>query len=236
MSQIQIVIKQIIKYKKIGIFIPVFFILTSITNAQTHEIGLGVGAFNYSGQLSPVYNPIFFRPAGTVFYRYNPTPVIALRSGLYFGRLYAEDKGNNPVPALRDASFATTIVEASAIVEYNFLNYRALDDPIKFSPYLAGGLGFFLSKNSTSGGGESFQVCMPMGMGIKYKLGKQINLGAELIARRTFTNNLDGVGNLVINNHQTADSYRKDWYYYTAVNISYTFYDVKCPQKQKFKF
>ena len=233
MSKIQIVIKLIIHSKKIGILIPVFFILIGTAKAQTHELGLGVGAFNYSGQLSPVYNPVFLRPGGTIFYRFNPTPVIALRSGLYFGQLYAADKGKNPVPALRNASFQSPITEASAIVEYNFLNYRALNDPVRFSPYLAGGLGVFMISNQ---GGHSISVCMPMGVGVKYKLGKQINIGAELIARKTFTDNLDGYGSYSINNHETADLFNKNWYYYTAVNISYTFYDVKCPQKVKFKF
>jgi len=234
MSKIQIVISKLIKLKKIGIFIPVFFIIT-LASAQTHEIGAGLGGLNYSGQLSPGYNPLFLRPAVSAFYRNNVTPVIALRSGIYFGTLYATDNNKTPVPAVRDGLFKSALSEISEIVEYNFLNYRALNDPVRFSPYLAGGLGFFVS-SSFYGGGRQFQVCMPMGVGVKYKLGKQFNLGAEIVARKTFTNNLDGYGSKVINGHETADIFNKDWYYYTSVNISYTFYDVKCPQRVQFKF
>jgi len=235
MSEIQIVVKNIPHLvKKIGILIPVFFILIQSSLAQTHEIGAGIGAFNYSGELSPVYNPVFYRPGGTLFYRFNPTPVIALRTGFYFGNLYAKDSGKNPLPELRDASFHTSIEELSVIVEYNFLNYRALNDPVKFSPYLAGGLGMFVSSSYQYG--NSFNACIPLGIGIKYKLGKQFNLGAELIARKTFTDNLDGISSDIINNHETANFFDKDWYYYTGINISYTFYDVKCPQRLKFKY
>jgi len=235
MSQIQVIISKLIKHIKIGMFVPVFFIIIGAANAQTHEFGAGIGAFNYSGQLSPNYNPVFYRPAFSLFYRHNTTPVIALRSGIYLGQLYAADNSKNPVPALRDGVYKAYLSEISEIVEYNFLNYRALNDPVKFSPYLAGGLGFFVN-SAFYGGGRQFEVCMPMGVGIKYKLGKQINLGAEIIARKTFTNNLDGYGTKVINNHETADIFNKDWYYYTSINISYTLYDVKCPQPIKFKF
>src|SRR6185312_10951262 len=148
-----------------------------------------------------------------------------------FGNLYAKDSGKNPVPTLRDASFHTSIEELSVIVEYNFLNYRALNDPVKFSPYLAGGLGMFISNSYQNG--HSFNACIPLGIGIKYKLGKQINLGAEIIARKTFTDNLDGVGSYTISGHETANLFDNDWYYYTGFNISYTFYDVQCPQRLK---
>jgi hypothetical protein len=68
-----------------------------------------------------------------------------------------------------------------------------------------------------------------MGMGIKYRASRRINLGFELVARKTFTDKLDGVDSYYIGVHQTANPNTNDWYYVTAITLSYTVYSVVCP-------
>ena len=71
---------------------------------------------------------------------------------------------------------------------------------------------------------------MPVGVGIKYALSEFINLGLEVGARKTFTDRLDQLHDqtsLLVNRHD------QDWYYYSGVSLSYTFYKIRCPEPYK---
>jgi hypothetical protein len=223
--------------KKIGKYIfPIFFVFLSfpqiskgqknIAGAGLHEIGVGIGALNYSGDLSPGFNFSFYRPGGMVFYRFNVSPVVSLRASMMFGAIHAnESKIQDPVHQSRNLSFSAPISEFAAAAEYNFFNYRIKKEEYRYSPYLTGGLAVY---NSTYTGG--YQVAIPLGAGIKYRLNKRINLGMEFVARKTFTDDLDGISSYFNPIHQTSNPHNTDWYYYTGFSISWTSYSVICPK------
>lgn len=223
--------------KKIGkYFFPIFFVLLinpsiskgqkNIAGAGLHEIGAGLGALNYTGDLSPGFNFSFFRPAGTVFYRYNVSPVVSLRASLLAGNLHAdESKLNDPIHLVRKKKFSTQLTEFAATVEYNFFNYRPKKEVYRYSPYLTGGLAVYNVQ-----GIDGFQVSVPMGVGLKYRVNKRINFGAELVARKTFTDKLDGINSNHVGNHQTINPFDKDWYYYAGFSLSWTAFSVICPK------
>jgi hypothetical protein len=214
---------------------PIFFVLLlipfksegqkNIAGAGLHEFGLGLGAFNYTGELSPGFNFSFFRPGGMLFYRYNASPVVSLRFALSGGSIHAnEAKLLDPVHQARKIKFSSQITEFAATVEYNFFNYRPKKEVYRYSPYLTTGLAMFNSKNT---GG--LQVAIPMGLGLKYRLNKRINIGLELVARKTFTDKLDDIDSYFVGPHQTANPNDKDWYYYAGLSISWTSFSVICP-------
>src|SRR6185369_7850853 len=60
--------------------------------SQRSELGFGIGAFNYSGDLVRTYSVLDMRPAGTVFYRNNISKVVSFRTSLTVGKLAASDK------------------------------------------------------------------------------------------------------------------------------------------------
>jgi hypothetical protein len=225
--------------KKIGNFFPIFFALLITINTakgQKNEIGISLGAFNYTGELSPGYNVINYRPAGSFFYRLNISPVIALRASLHAGYVHAnEENSSNPVSSLRGLYFTTFLNEVAVMAEYNFFNYRGRKEDRRLSPYLTGGIGVFNSQkrhgSSVVSKNDYVVICIPVGFGLKYKLSRQLNLGFEFVARKTYTDRLDGVSSSHVGPHETANLFDKDWYYYTGITLSYTFYGVKCPDR-----
>src|SRR5688572_26264895 len=96
------------------------------TLTQKSEIGGGIGTFNYSGDLVRVYNPSFSQPALTAFYRNNISSVVSFRAGITGGKLRANDN-KHPIDAFassRGYSFNITLIEASTVFEYHFLDWR----------------------------------------------------------------------------------------------------------------
>jgi hypothetical protein len=224
--------------KKIGNQFPIFFallIIFSSAKGQKNEVGFSIGGFNYTGEVSPNYNVLNYRPAGSLFYRLNFSPVVALRASIHFGYIHADEKKSSmPVSSARAAAFTTFISEAALMAEYNFFNYRGRKDDRRLSPYLTAGIGFFNSKKkkaTNTSTNEYIVMCIPVGIGLKYKLSRQMNLGFEFVARKTYTDQIDGISSSFLGKHETANIFDKDWYYYIGATLSYTFYGVKCPER-----
>ena len=224
-----------------------FFCLSA--NAQnTSEIGIGLGATNYRGELSPGYQFQNNRPALTAFYRRDVSVPITSRGGITAGFLRADDgnvEGLNggvpPVQNYRQANTKGSLLEASAVVEYNFLDYHYRTDKIHFTPYLFAGLAAFYANTTTVTNNSALQnsfnrdggmlgFAIPAGVGFKYALSQHWNLGLEVGVRKTFTDKLDHLSDqdpLLVNPHD------QDWYYYNGLSLSYTFFRIPCPDQYK---
>ena len=209
---------------------------------------MGLGGTNYKGEVSPQYQFSNNRPAFTAFYRRDVSVPITLRGALTAGQLRADDAdvtGVNgstaPLPAFRQSSTRGGVVELSAVVEYNFLDYHDRDNKVHFTPYLfAGVAGYYASMSTTSGNaalGDDFRknggglgFAIPLVVCFKFALSQHINLGLEVGARKLFTDELDHLSQqtpVLVNSHD------QDWYYYNGVSVSYTFYKIRCPQQYK---
>ncbi|WMJ72569.1 DUF6089 family protein [Cytophagaceae bacterium ABcell3] len=227
--------------KKIGKFIlPIFFALIAFSaNGQKNEIGISLGALNYTGEYAPRFDVLNYRPGGMVFYRRNFSPVFTLRGSIMTGRIKGSDEGaQDPVPAARDGEFHNNITEAAIMAEYNFLDFRRYKDRRRFAPYLTAGLAIFNYQRAYPGTairGGAVNPSIPIGIGIKYKLTKTVNLNAEFVARKTFTDYLDNISDTYADGYskQLANPHLNDWYYYTGFSISYTFYGIACPEFQR---
>lgn len=224
--------------KKIGKYVfPIFFALwinpilsfgqKNTAGAGLHEFGVGIGGINYTGELADGYYLKNYRPGGMIFYRFNISPVVSLRGSLLGGAMGANEKKNpDPVPQVRQGKFSSQLTELALTFEYNFLNYRPVKNDIyKFSPFFTAGLCAFNTK--TAGG---FQVGVPIGVGLKYNAGHYLNFGFEMVARKTFTDKLDGIKESEVATHHFVNPFDKDWYYYTGISISWTIYSVECPK------
>lgn len=224
------------------------FFCASSSAQNTSEVGIGLGATNYRGEISPEYQLQNNRPALTAFYRRDVSVPITLRGGLTAGFLRAADDNvngvNGGVPPLqnyRQANMKGGLAEASAVVEYNFMNYHYRTDKVHFTPYLFAGIAAFYANTTTttnnpalSGAfnrkGAMLGFAIPAGVGFKYALSEHINLGLEVGVRKAFTDQLDHLGDqdeLLVNPHD------QDWYYYSGVNLSYTFFKIRCPDQYK---
>ena len=224
------------------------FLCATAIAQNTSEIGIGIGATNYRGEISPDLQLQNSRPAFTAFYRKDVSVPITLRGGFMVGLLRADDgnvEGVNggvpPLQAYRQTNTKGSVWEASAVVEYNFLDYHHRTDKVHFTPYLFAGIaGFYANTttvtnnsaltNSFNQDGSMLGLAIPAGAGIKYALSQHINLGLEVGVRKTFTDQLDHLSEqdpLLVNPHD------QDWYYYSGVSLSYTFFKIRCPDLYK---
>ena len=106
---------------------------------------------------------------------------------------------------------------------------------------MTGGLAIFGSGPDTKSNAQpeefdsqGITFAIPFGVGVKFILGRNWNLGTEFVARKTFTDYLDGISKGNMGGKSTGNPLDDDWYYYTGISISYTIYGVNCPQQLKY--
>lgn len=221
-------------------------------SAQRHEIGLGLGASFYSGDMVNYVNPSFARPAGQIFYRNNISPVVALKGGVGVHQLHASDISapRDALAEIRAWEFTTTLIDAEINFEYHFLNFRGRRKEVNWTPYFFTGLGaFFFADVTPIVPGTSIPAVQPMipfGFGFKWDVRHNVSLGFQVAARYTFTDYLDGMGDEplsmidannpppnvtegAIKDVRFGDFSRFDQYFFASFSISYIFYSIPCP-------
>ncbi len=224
-------------------------------SAQKYEIGGGIGGAVYSGDILRKIDPGQASLQGTLFGKRNFDNVWTLRAGLSLAQVNAADS-IKPIDAMaryRDARFRAGIIEFSAVMEFNFLDFLRNDSEFKFSPYAFFGLGYaqILAKGNTwfylpSSRYNLGTVVIPFGGGVKYRLNDRWTFAGELGFRPTTTDYLDKLDSslpVIPRYPQPADPntgqsppygvnfgnpYTKDWYYFLGFTLSYTFANVKC--------
>ncbi|WP_114751213.1 type IX secretion system protein PorG [Pleomorphovibrio marinus] len=234
----------------------VWFFHTGQASAQQYEVGFGLGGATYTGDIIRRIDPTQIGLQGTLFGRRNFDNAWTLRAGISVARLNAADSVRpiDPVALSRNAYFNGTMLEASAVMEFHFIDYLAYQSRHRYSPYGFFGLGYGMF----FGNGMAFQAdpsdqryragtpVIPFGMGIKYKLKDRLFLSLEAGIRATFTDNLDKINNeeiyypRFVDNPDTGEPMvnpnafnfgniaDRDWYYFLGISLSYSFHQVKC--------
>ena len=211
-----------------------FFCIATTVVAQRSELGFGMGTLTYSGDLVRNYNFKYSRPAATVLYRSNINKIVSFRASITGGKLEASEKPIDAFGARRDASFDIFLLEGSMGIEYHFLNWKDGRFPMRFTPYLFGGLALFgFSGNDTKPAEYSnVQMAIPFGGGFKYIVNPRWYVAIEFGVRKTFFDYLDNVSDF---KDQTQKNYRygnpndNDNYYFLGITLTRTFYDIPCP-------
>jgi hypothetical protein len=201
-------------------------------SAQKMEVGGGLGGMLYKGDVSTHLNPRFYRPAGSLFFRYNATRSFSMRAGVAIGSFQAEDRfSNDPLQQARDFSFRSTTSELTVDLEYNFLNYKATPKAKNWTPYVFAGIGLFNYTNHVVK--SRGQLNFPLGVGFKYEIKRPWSVGVEFGTRFTTNDYLDGLGErtfgVTTNKLAQGNPALNDSYTYTAITVSYTFYKIFCP-------
>lgn len=211
-----------------------FLSIASTVVAQRSELGFGIGTFNYTGDLVRNYNFKYSRPAATVLYRSNINRIVSFRAAITGGKVAASEKPIDAFAAVRNASFDIFLLEGSVGFEYHFLNWKDSKVPMRFTPYLFGGLGLLgISGNDTKPAEYSnVQMAVPFGGGFKYIVNPRWYVALEFGVRKTFFDYLDNVSDF---KDQTQKNYRygnpndNDNYYFLGITLTRTFYDIPCP-------
>lgn len=205
-------------------FLLMFVILISFTakksNAQYWELGLKAGPTFYHGDLT--HGWVEFKEMnfmGGAFLRYAPNEFIAIRGGLYYGRISGSDEhATDPTLRIRNLHFRSEIMDVSAFFEFHPFGYNPNHTRgNSVAPYIFAGISVFsfnpkteindnwvpLQPLGTEGQGlieypgrqqyALTQFAIPMGFGVKFKLSNVVTLALEVAPRKTFTDYLDDV-------------------------------------------
>jgi len=159
------------------------------------EIGVGGGMVNYLGDFngSIVSN---MQPSASLILRRVFNPYMGLKLDFAYGKLKgssADVKTWYPELADNPIDFNSTLMDLGLSFEYNFWPYgtgREYRGAKRLTPFVFLGIGGTYAKT----GDESvFTANVPIGVGVKYKLGRRLNLGLEWAAHFSLSDKLDGV-------------------------------------------
>ncbi|RJE71342.1 hypothetical protein BGP76_04380 [Reichenbachiella sp. MSK19-1] len=203
--------------------------------AQRTEVGIGIGGMSYSGDLYRGYDVLNQNLGAQLLYRVNYDKDVSFRFSALYGKVSGSDE--HPFDALgevRNASFERRVLEGSATIEFHFLDYKNPKSLIKWSPYIFGGVGVMKIFDTGSEDISGIQPVIPFGGGVKHLIGRKFNVGLEFGARKTFTDQFDGISDNELFEKPTfqfGNPEDKDWYYFVGVSVSYVIFKVPCTYK-----
>ncbi|WP_396142791.1 DUF6089 family protein [Flavobacterium sp.] len=222
--------------KRIFIYISLIF-CTLNTFAQIHEIGVFAGGINYIGDVGPTDYIAPNEPAFGIVYKWNRSPRHAWRFSYYQGNLRAKDiESEVPSRKLRENTFENKVKEFSLGLEFNFMDFDLHDGKKKVTPYVFTGVNYFIYDEIFISNKESYldyqssTLALPMVIGVKARLFSNFIVGAEVGARYSFTDNLDG-SNPKNDNFESlrfGNLNSNDWYVFSGLTLTYTFGENPC--------
>ncbi|MEZ4721576.1 MAG: DUF6089 family protein [Flavobacteriales bacterium] len=200
------------KYTITILAILVIFQAAAQKSAQRDlEIGAIGGISWYNGDLNSqkIFGRDYINKAYGVSIRKNLNRRFALRSTAVYSTLGASDQvAKYSAQALRNLSFKTKIYELGGLLEFNFLEYDAMINHKRFTPYSFVGLSVFRFNPTTEVEGSFYElqplqtenkkyslvsIAIPFGFGFKYALTDRFIINTDWGMRRTFTDYLDDV-------------------------------------------
>lgn len=213
--------------RRLVLTIILTLILAATARAQEEtykfDAGLSAGMSGYVGDASsnPFNSPGFYA-AGTFRYLWNSR--LAIRGLLSMYTLSGDTRDlDTYLPEDRQFTFKSTVTELSARFEFNFFPY-GIGETYKrlkrWTPYIAAGIGAAMS---SSDGDTFFAPCIPMAVGVKYKIKPRINLGIEFAMTKYFSDHIDSKELADLPGIKTSFLKNTDWTSAIALSITYEF-------------
>ncbi len=215
-----------------------FVLIVTGTRAQTYEAGLMAGGINNIGDVGSMR---FISPTGPAFggiFKWNKSKRYAWRASVLYGNFTADDsKSDIASRQQRGYSLDHTILEMSAGLEFNFVEYNLHTLSRAFTPYLYTGITYFRHDFNYFDAGalqdtgqKEGAFAIPMTVGAKLRINQFLILGAEVGARYTFTDNLDASNPEGSNFEQFrfGNILSDDWYVFSGFTLTYTFGRIVC--------
>lgn len=155
------------------------------------ELGGGIGTVTYLGDFNGNLTTEM-QPWGTVMakYRMNPRMSVGLSIGL--GQLKGTSANVSTWYPEGPYEFSKRVMDVSSRYEYNFWAFgtgREYRGARRLAPFIALGL----SVTSYGGTKSGMTANLPLGAGLKYKMGERLNLTAEWRIHFTMSDYLDDV-------------------------------------------
>jgi hypothetical protein len=209
-----------------------------VAGAQTYEVGLYGGGANNIGDVGRMN---YIAPSGPAFgalFKWNKSKRYAWRAHVIYGKFTADDsKSDMSSRQQRAYRIEQNILEASAGLEFNFVEYNLHKLGRAFTPYLYTGISYFRYDYNYFDAGQLIDlnqregaIAIPMTAGAKLRLNQFLILGAEIGARYTFTDNLDA-SNPEGSNYEVfrfGNVFIDDWYVFSGLTLTFTFGRKPC--------
>ncbi len=193
---------------------------------ERHDVGAIGGATFYIGDLKD--NTTLFRDAsfyGGLLYRYNFNDYMALRGQMATGRIKGT-RQRPDLPAMNGSElleFNRSLIFIETATDIGFLPFDPINfnKPKRWSPYLLVGIGFSavapdLDKWGEHADQQTFFGYLMMGLGIKVALAQRITIGAEYVARKTVSDQID-----FYNSPAGSWAINKDWVWTIGLSVTY---------------
>jgi hypothetical protein len=214
--------------KRIVLFLLILILSGKLfAQKQTADIGIFVGGATPLGDYTKTnfLQSVNLDFAG--FYRYNYSSRFSLRINAMYGTVGASGEFNTiPQPP-----FKKNVFDLDVIIEINYLDFMLGVKQMKFSPYVYTGLGLTLFPGLN---GQTFTPNLPIGVGVKYALGKYFAVGAEASLHKLFADDLDNLDNPYQSTGMIDVNdiwHNNDWISYFGLTLTYRFYkgNKACP-------
>ena len=219
-------------------FAAILLFIFNEIKGQTYEIGLFAGGTNNIGDVG---RSNFILPSGPAFgglFKWNKSKRYAWRASIIYGEFTADDsKSDIPSRQQRNFIMDNSVLEASAGLEFNFVEYNLHRLGPAFTPYLYTGVTYFRygyhyfdAAQLQDIGQKDGSFAVPMTVGAKLRISQFFIVGAEIGARYTFTDNLDA-SNPEGSNYEEfrfGNIFSDDWYVFSGVTLTYTFGRKPC--------
>lgn len=196
------------------------------------ELGLTGGVMFYLGDVNQ--EKLFYNPQSAIggMFRYNFHDFLALRLTGVHGKIMANDEDfDYKYQQDRRYSFETGLTDITLQLEINFLQLSPEQESMRWSPYVAGGVGAYYA-NDNENAAVAFSI--PFGVGIKYCPTERLTLGIEWGMRKTYSDDLDALSPDYMSNTEGEFGLKQktfvensDLFSYTGIYISYKFFESK---------
>lgn len=175
--------------------------------------------------------------AGGLMARFPLNPRMAVKTALTYANISGKTEGiDNFYPATPDGvttetlkhKFSGGLFDLSALYELHFLPYgyeQGYQGYSRIVPYIQAGFGL-----TYSSAGKAFTPNIPIGVGLKYKVGRRLNLGLEWRMHLTFSDKLDNLE--APHGIKSTGMRNKDQFSVTMLTLTYDL-APKCPTCNK---
>jgi hypothetical protein len=187
---------------RVGEVLLLMFALSLPASAQEDpeyrmEIGVGGGMMGYLGDFNGNLTKDL-QPMGSALLRYNFNTYTGLKLNVMYGQMKgssADVKTWYPDFADNPYTFKNSLVGFDLTFEYNFWPYGTGHDYFgakRLTPFVFGGIGGTYVSIKDGDKSSAFTANVPIGIGLKYKAGKRVNIGIEWAMHFSLSDELDG--------------------------------------------
>ena len=218
--------------------VVMFFLFFIGANGQMYEVGGFAGGANNIGDVGRTNYILPSNIAYGGLFKWNKSKRYSWRASVIYGKFKADDSKSS-IASRRQRGFVVdnSILEASAGLEFNFVEYNLHKLGPAFTPYLYTGVTYARYRYNYFDAGQLINTdqrdgtfAIPMTLGFKMRISQMFILGAEVGARYTFTDNLDASNPEGSNfeQFQFGNIFSDDWYVFSGITFTYTFGRVPC--------